>query len=177
MLMSNNKNILYLVGQKNINKKPLTPFNQVTCQFLDDLSKKLNTDKKTLNYSDIKAFAFWCRKANITKYKKQFEDGKPRLGLGLAFHITPSNVPTNFAYSFTFGLLAGNANIVRIPSISYPQVDIICNAIKSLFNKKKYLKIKKMNALVKYEKNDEITSKFSSICDARIFWGGDTTIK
>ena len=136
MLMTNNKKILYLVGQNNINKKPLIPFNKTICEFLNDLSKKLSTDKKILNYTDVKAFSFWCRKANIEKYKKQFEDGKFRLGLGLAFHITPSNIPTNFAYSFTFGLLAGNANIVRIPTISYPQVDIICNAIKSLFNKK-----------------------------------------
>ena len=177
MLMTNNKKILYLVGQNNINKKPLIPFNKTVCEFLNDLSKKLSTDKKILNYTDVKAFSFWCRKANIEKYKKQFEDGKFRLGLGLAFHITPSNIPTNFAYSFTFGLLAGNANIVRIPTNNYPQVDIICNAIKSLFNKKKYQQIKKMNALVKYEKNDEITAKFSAICDARIIWGGDTTIK
>ena len=177
MLMTNNKKILYLVGQNNINKKPLIPFNKTVCEFLNDLSKKLSTDKKTLNYTDVKAFSFWCRKGNIEKYKKQFEDGKFRLGLGLAFHITPSNIPTNFAYSFTFGLLAGNANIVRIPTISYPQVNIICNAIKSLFNKKKYQQIKKMNALVKYEKNDEITAEFSANCDARIIWGGDTTIK
>ena len=155
MLMTNNKKILYLVGQNNINKKPLIPFNKTVCEFLNDLSKKLSTDKKILNYTDVKAFSFWCRKGNIEKYKKQFEDGKFRLGLGLAFHITPSNIPTNFAYSFTFGLLAGNANIVRIPTNNYPQVDIICNAIKSLFNKKKYQQIKKMNAFVKYEKNDE----------------------
>jgi len=177
MLMSNNKKILYLVGQNNINKKPLIPFNKTICEFLNDLSKKLNKDKKIINYRDVKAFSFWCRKANIEKYKKQFQDGKFRLGLGLAFHITPSNVPTNFAYSFVFGLLAGNANIVRIPTNNSPQVNIICNAIKGLFKKKKYEQIKKMNAFIKYEKNDEITSKFSSICDARIIWGGDTSIK
>ena len=139
MLMSNNKKILYLVGQNNINKKPLIPFNKTICEFLNDLSKKLNKDKKIINYSDVKAFSFWCRKANIEKYKKQFQDGKFRLGLGLAFHITPSNVPTNFAYSFVFGLLAGNANIVRIPTNNSPQVNIICNAIKGLFKNSSFI--------------------------------------
>ena len=49
MLMSNNKKILYLVGQNNINKKPLIPFNKTICEFLNDLSKKLNKDKKIIN--------------------------------------------------------------------------------------------------------------------------------
>ena len=83
----------------------------------------------------------------------------------------------HFAYSFVFGLLAGNANIVRVPSTDHPQVEIICKTIKNLLNIKKYSKIKKMNAFIKYEKNDEITKIFSSICDARIIWGGDTSIR
>jgi len=177
MLMSSDKKILYLVGQENIHKKPLPPFDNTICEFLNDLSSKIDKSKEILNYPDLKSFSFWCRKANIAKYKKDFEDGKVRMGLGLAFHITPSNVPTNFAYSFVFGLLAGNANIVRVPSTNHPQVDIICNTIKSLLNIKKYSKIKKMNTFIKYEKNDEITEKFSSICDARIIWGGDTSIR
>ena len=39
MLMTNNKKILYLVGENNINKKPLIPFNQTVCEFFNDLSK------------------------------------------------------------------------------------------------------------------------------------------
>lgn len=176
MLMNKNKKILYLVGQENISNKPLTPFNDMVCDFLSDLSQKLNSDKTIKNYPDIKTFAFWCRKGNITKYKKQFDDGKKRLGLGLAFHITPSNVPINFAYSFVFGILAGNANIVRVPSNNSPQIKIICNAIKNLISKKKYKEIKKMTALVQYEKDNEITAKYSANCNARITWGGDITI-
>ena len=34
----------------------------------------------------------------------------------MIFHITPSNIPTNFAYSFIFGLLTGNSNIVKVPT-------------------------------------------------------------
>ena len=45
-----------------------------------------------------------------------------KLGLGLAFHITPSNIPTNFAYSLIFGLLSGNSNVVKVPSRNFTQI-------------------------------------------------------
>jgi len=35
---------------------------------------------------------------------QDFRNNQLRLGRGLIFHICPSNVPTNFAYSFFFGL-------------------------------------------------------------------------
>ena len=110
----------------------------MVCGFFNDLSTDLRSNKKAKLYPDIITFAFWCRKANISRLKKDFLDGKVRLGLGLAFHITPSNVPINFAFSFVFGMLSGNANIVRLPSKLFPQVEIICSAIDNLFRLKKY---------------------------------------
>jgi hypothetical protein len=124
------------------------------------------------------AFAFWCRKANIAKLKTDFKkNGEVRLGLGVLFHIAPSNVPVNFAFSFVFGLLSGNANIVRVPSKPFPQIGIICAAIDRLFATDKYREIKAMTALIRYEQNDEITSMFSANCNARLIWGGDLTIR
>ena len=106
-----------------------------------------------------------------------FEDGLLRLGLGLAFHIAPSNVPVNFAFSFAFGLLSGNANIVRAPSKSFPQVDLICNEIKNLLLHKKYAEIQSMTAIVKYAQKDDLTEFFSANSNARLIWGGDETIR
>ena len=54
------------------------------------------------------------------------------LGRGNIFHIAPSNVPMNFAYSLAFGLLSGNNNIVRIPSRNFFQVDILCKIFKKV---------------------------------------------
>ena len=71
-------------------------------------------------------FAFFCRKANLIKLKNKFyETDLKRLGLGLVFHITPSNIPTNFAYSLLFGLINGNSNIIKVPSKEFPQISII----------------------------------------------------
>jgi len=169
--------ITYLVGDKAPIACPLLPYEALLCEFLDDLSSELRSSREAAAYPDIMAFAFWCRKANIAKFKADFKDGKARLGLGLVFHITPSNVPVNFAFSFAFGLLSGNANIVRVPSKRFAQIDIICTYLNRIFDDDKYSQIKEMTAFVRYEQNDEITGKFCANCNARIIWGGDAAVR
>ena len=42
--------------------------------------------------------------------------------------------------------------------------------------KKKHFQVKNMITILRYSNNDEITKKFSTLCDARIIWGGNSTI-
>ena len=175
--MNQNDKISYLIGDKTVATRTFAPYDELLCEFINDLSAELRSSGELAAYPDIMAFAFWCRKANIAKLKKNFADGKARLGLGLVFHITPSNVPINFAFSFVFGLLSGNANIVRVPSKSFPQIDIICATIDRLFDSDRYNEIKTITAFVRYEQNNEITAMFSANCNARMIWGGDATIR
>ena len=174
--MSQFNNVTYLAGDRIVKTRPFTPYDKLLCAFLDDLSAQLRSCVEPSAYPDVMAFAFWCRRANIDRLKTGFKNGETRLGLGVVFHITPSNVPVNFAFSFVFGLLSGNANIVRVPSKPFPQIGIICAAIDKLFASDKYRKIKEMTAFVRYEQNDEITSMYSENCNARIIWGGDAAI-
>ena len=175
--MNQNDNVTYLVGDRIVATRPFAPYDELLCEFLNELSAELRSYEESLIYPDVMAFAFWCRKANIAKLKKNFKNRELRLGLGVVFHIAPSNVPVNFAFSFVFGLLSGNANIVRVPSKPFPQIDIICAAIDRLVASDKYREIKAMNSFVRYEQNDEITGTFSANCNARIIWGGDVTIR
>ena len=172
-----NDDVTYLVGDKTVSTRALVPYDALLCEFLDNLSSELRSCKEAAAYPDIMTFAFWLRKANIAKLKRNFGDGKARLGLGLVFHITPSNVPINFAFSFVFGLLSGNANIVRVPSKPFLQIGIICDCLNRLFDYDKYREIKAATAFIRYEQNDEITAVFSASCNARIIWGGDATIR
>ena len=175
--MNNQDKISYLVGKTERSSYLFSPYDELLCNFLDNLSVNLRSNERAIDYPDVLAFAFWCRKGHISLLKKRFVSNDARLGMGLVFHITPSNVPVNFAYSFAFGLLSGNSNIVRVPSKPFPQIDIICETIEDLLSYHKYSKIKDMTNFIRYEQNDEITSHFSSICNARIIWGGDVTIK
>ena len=114
-----------VAGSKNMNILPDIPFNDMSIDFLDELSNVIRKSAESKIYSDLMAFSFWCRRGNINKLKHEHRDGAQRLGRGLAFHIAPSNVPLNFGYSFIFGLLSGNSNIIKIPSKEFPQADFL----------------------------------------------------
>ena len=129
--------INYLVGSDKIAGEATVPFNNIVCEFLAEFSKELIKNKKSNKFPDVKTLAFWCREKNILNFKKKFISDKIRLGLGLIFHITPSNIPTNFAYSLIFGLITGNSNIVKVPSKNFKQINIICETLKKVLKKKK----------------------------------------
>ncbi|MAW84786.1 MAG: acyl-CoA reductase [Crocinitomicaceae bacterium] len=154
------------------------PFSDDSIDFLEIISKILLCNIKTKLYPDVATFAFYCRKANILKLKEEYvHEDTLRLGRGVIFHIAPSNVPINFAYSLLCGILSGNTNIVRVPSKNFEQIEIIINAIKTISKQVKYEKFSKRIVLVRYDRDNKATNYFSSFCDVRLIWGGDQTIK
>lgn len=150
----------------------MVPFSDKAVTFLNAVSAKLLKTGKA--YSDVVTFAFWCRKAALLTEKVKYETGELRLGRGIAFHSTPSNVPVNCAFSFAAGLLAGNPNIVRLPAKPYAQVDLICAAVKDVLDEQP--EMKPYVVFVKFPPVQEIADYFSGICATRIVWGGDMTI-
>ena len=167
----------YVIGtsetvERMTSLKVLRPFEDKVIAFLNDLSVLLRTNRQ---YSDVATFGFWCRKAALMKEKEKYDDLDERYGKGIAFHSTPSNVPVNFAFSFAAGLLAGNANIVRLPGKSFEQVDMICNAIKQLLQEK-HKDLAPYVVFVKFPPVKEIADVFSALCNVRIIWGGDMMI-
>jgi hypothetical protein len=152
-------------------------FSNESINFLDVLSKNLLNDKKSKLYPDVATFGFYCRKANIIKLKeKHVNTENIRLGRGIIFHIAPSNVPVNFAYSLLCGILSGNTNIVRVPSKHFEQIEIIINAIEKICEDSKYEIFSKRIVLLRYDRQNNATNYFSSICDVRVIWGGDQSI-
>lgn len=150
----------------------MIPFSDKAVTFLNAVSAKLLKTGKA--YSDVVTFAFWCRKAALLTEKAKYDTNELRLGRGIAFHSTPSNVPVNCAFSFAAGLLAGNPNIVRLPAKPYAQVDLICAAVKEALDEQP--EMKPYVVFVKFPPVQEIADYFSSLCATRIVWGGDMTI-
>mgnify|MGYP001358936729 FL=1 len=167
----------FLVGSKKLVKKTLNPFDDIICDFFDSLSQDIFKKKKIFNDSDILTLGFWLRKKNILKLKNSFYDEEFKRPLGIVFHITPNNVPINFAYSLFFGLITGNTNIVKVPSKKYLQVEYLCQSINNLLKIKKFNILKEMINIIRYENDDKITEEISKKSNARIIWGGDQTVK
>lgn len=173
--------IKYLVGNEDLISRvsdvpALQPFDEKVLTYLNSVSKLIMKDSRSKEYSDVVTFAFWIRSASTVELKKRhgFDDEFIHLGKGTAFHISPSNVPVNFAYSLAAGLLSGNANIVRVPSKDFPQVDIIADALRKAFEEHELFSSYVM--LIRYERDKEINDYLSSLCDVRVIWGGDETI-
>ena len=179
--MSENKEVLKrvrcLAGVPEPMVRPEEPFSEERIEFLNALSARLRKDPGTARYTDVAAFAFWCRKANTKRLAEQLTRDGLRIGKGLVFHIAPSNVPVNFAYSLALGLLSGNANIVRVSSKPFPQVDLICEALAALFAREEYAAVRACTSVVSYGHDKEVTDYYSGLCDMRVIWGGDASIR
>ena len=174
--------VTYLTGSADITEDLLSapamiPFDNDIIEFLNDVSREIMNDPRGRAYSDVITFGFWIRKSSIIKLKEKYEikDDAFHMGKGIVFHIAPSNVPVNFAYSLVSGLLYGNANIVRVPSKDFPQVTILVDAFNNALEQ--HPNMKSYVICVRYNRDKEINDLFSSISDVRIVWGGDKTIE
>lgn len=174
--------VTYLSGSAELtaqlpNVPAKVPFDDSIVDFLNEVSRKLMGNRAAKAYSDVVTFAFWIRKSSVMRLKERFEkkDSALHLGKGVAFHIAPSNVPVNFAYSLVAGLLNGNANVVRVPSKDFPQVPIIAEAFNDVLGQNEA--ICPYVQLVRYGRDKDINDLFSSIADVRVVWGGNQTIE
>jgi len=161
----------------NVNNTPLRVFDDAVVEFLSGISSELLKSPLVRAYPDLSAFAFYVRKTNLLKLREiLFPKGtEGRIGRGLCFHVAPGNIPVNFAFTWIFGLLAGNANIVRLPSKSFPQVDALLTVLNHHLDANPELRSR--NAFVRYPRTDtEQTSAYCRMADCRMIWGGDQTI-
>ena len=148
-------------------------YSKKVMKFLEELAEIILIDREARKFPDVIAFAFWCRKFDGRDYAGT---NTFRRGRGFMFHVTPGNVPVNFAYSLATGLLSGNVNIVRLPSKKFDQVEYLIDKIDFLVNKDTHMEVGNYFALVRYPKEKAINDYFSDLCDVRVIWGGNTTI-
>ena len=172
--------VQYLVGSADIAAKlpaapAKAPFDDSIVDFLNETSRILMKDPRSKAYSDIITFGFWIRKGSVLKLKERFDKEGMHLGKGVAFHIAPSNVPVNFAYSLIAGLLCGNANVVRVPSKDFAQVTILADAFNKALESKPDMVPYVL--CVRYGRDKDVNDLFSAIADVRVVWGGNRTIE
>lgn len=172
-------NLQLVVGDltATIGGNPWTPFDNRIVSFLSDVSKFLLSDSNSRKLPDLVSFAFWCRPSNIEQLKKKSGEMDSLIGRGTVFHIPPTNVPLNFAYSLVTGLLAGNTNIVRVPNLESVEVQQVIHAVKLILLKSKHSEIINRVCIVRYGHIDEITQYFSEHTNARVIWGGDSAVR
>ena len=129
-----NQKIEILFGNKRLNdlknNNPFQIFDERVIEFFDDLSKTSLKKREVKYFPDVVSFLFFSRKSNLNKLKNNYLEQKKNLGRGLSFHISPSNVPINFAYTLLTGLISGNKCIVRVTSKKFEQLNFLISEIK-----------------------------------------------
>ena len=157
--------------------KIFKPFDNNVIDFINLFSIEIRKHKNFRNFPDLHFLSLWTSKTEIKKKEKLILKDEKRFGRGLVLHITPSNLPTNFAYSFLIGLISGNSNIIKLPSKEFKETQIILSVIKNIFKLKKFSELKKSNLFLKFDRQSNILERISKTCDARVIWGGDKTIQ
>lgn len=156
--------------------QPLPPFSPLVMDFLQALSKELQT--RSLAHTDMTwaALGFWLRRAHVKQMAQEVSHLGGRLGRGLVFHIAPTNMPAMFAYSLAISMLAGNGNIVRISPRQAASVQPICDCIETVWSRNEFSSLRDMNALITYDHDKNTTDELTAQCDGRIIWGGNESI-
>ena len=154
--------------------RPLPVFSEEACAFLSALSQRILADVQAKRYADVVTLGFWCRPSALRQMQKNCGAETNRLGRGIVFHVAPSNVAVNFAYSCLAAFLAGNASIVRLPSKDFPQVDVLCRLFGEVLAV--FPALAPYFIFVRYGHEQTVNDRYSALCQTRVIWGGDATI-
>lgn len=159
--------------EETLNSKPIEIYSTGVLFFLRNLAQFILEDKSSRKFPDVMAFALWCR--DIESPNNDAKNSH-RQGRGVIFHITPGNVPINFAYSLVAGLLSGNVNVVRLPSKKFEQVEFLLEIINEILQLDVHHGLENKIILLRYPREKSINDYISSFCDVRIIWGGNQSI-
>jgi hypothetical protein len=169
--------------EKLIDKIPcnldMMPFDPRLVDFVSKLAITILTDKRIREFPELAVMANFFRKKNIETQKKlyfQRIEDVVQVPRGIVFHIAPSNVDSIFLYSGLISLLCGNINIIRTSSNATSQQEFVVSILDKLV-KNDFSWISNRLFLVDYGYRDEVTSNLSKICNARVVWGGNDTVR
>lgn len=159
---------------------PLPAFAPAATDFVEALSAHLMRSRQARAHPELTALAFWMRRAGLERLRNGlFERAGDALLVprGTVFHIAPSNVETIFVYSWLLALLTGNRNIIRLSGKPSLQANLLVEAIAALLADPLHAAIARRTLLVRYPADDRITEQLSALCDVRVVWGGDSTVR
>ena len=163
--------------QDAVSANALEPFDFGVVDFVSGFSRQLLKSAQVKRMPDVVSLAYWCRRSNLEFMKNELGDISQCVGRGTVFHIPPSNVPLNFAYSLFAGLLSGNTNIVRLSSAESIEVNEVLSVLTQMSDSGDWIDILKRLCVIEYGHEDTITSSLSLLADARVIWGGDHTVQ
>ena len=153
------------------------PFSEERIVFAAELSRALA--KRGRGRPEVQALAFWMRKSELIRLAEVFDamqtSDERLMPRGTVFHLPPANVDTLFVYSWLLSLLTGNRNVVRLSSRIADSENLILDTVRDVLAA--HPGIASSTVMLTYGHQVEITAALSHVCDTRIIWGGDETVR
>lgn len=173
--------VTLLAGSWELSGTPRKPFSDDAVDFLAALSDKIRGLSRREAGEELRTLGFWLRRAHLLGYAAEYQKRheNPRLGMGISFHIAPSNVPLLFAYTCAIGLLAGNSCRVRISGREAENsgAGTFLRLVEELLAGE-FAAMRQRISFVTYDSaRSDLTELFSAECGARVIWGGDETVR
>ena len=156
------------------------PFDESLKDVAASLSLRIVRDPAARRYPELMALSYWMRKAEIARLEAQFRsletEDRVLTPRGLVFHVPPRNVETIFVYSWLLANLTGNRSVIRISPQRSEAVETLLRLLRDSLAEADP-PANNSTVIVSYGHDPEPTAMFSNLCDTRVIWGGDETVK
>ncbi len=157
----------------------MAPFDPALVAFVSAFSERVRALPGLRSHPELATLAHWFRGSAIRNMARLIEGNgryatRPR---GLAFHIAPSNVDALFAYGWLMSVLCGNTNIARLSQKTSNSKDWLVGIVRDLASDPTHAIVARRSLLLTYDHSDSATADISSVCHARLIWGGDSTVQ
>jgi len=150
------------------------PFSDTAIQLCSDFGNALF--RIAPRGSPLQTLGFFLRRAHLAELGAELARACPRNVLyaprGVVFLIPPGNVPALMAYSWLFAAISGNITIIRLPGAASADVDLIVSCFEQIFSGQP-----RRTFFIRYQHDDDLTAALSQLCDVRVIWGGDETVR
>ncbi len=145
--------------------------------FLAGLSVRLLRRDVVNRHPELVPLGFFLRRANLRRMLDDLADapGQVTVARGLVFHVPPANVPALLVYPWALAALAGNPNVIRLPSADSPARDALLAQLRAAAGDAAPA-VAHTQRIVSYGHDDQVTAALSAACRVRVLWGGDQTV-
>lgn len=152
------------------------PFDQRAVELLSAISRRLLADPNARRVPQYVALGYWLRRAAIMRLQNHLvedEDHMVVVPRGIALHLPPTNVDTLFVYSWAISVLAGNCNVVRLPSVMSPDTQWLVELVRSVIDEEHQAD---RHLFLHYDVGSALERLLAREADLRMIWGGDAKV-
>lgn len=154
-----------------------TPRDESLVAMLGGLSQSILSDAAGRKVPQYVALAYWLRPAALTRLCESLARADTsnllRVPRGVALHLPPTNVDTIFVYSWAMSVLAGNANVVRLPEKLSTDTKWLVGAVSRVVAE--YGESERQ-IFCHYAYGGQIERSLACHADLRMIWGGDAKV-